>query len=324
MRLIFLFLLFPTLLCAQEFEFRQEFDTIPVEIDGWQPYAPWMGGFSKSNLDFVDLDHDGDLDIIIGNNYPLEYFHNTGTSALPSFVYASGVIGELSTMGTSAPCLADIDNDGDFDLFATSDERVWYWENTGTPETPLFELMTDSLAQIIWWAVGIDLVDIDNDGDYDLFTGTGIGTIRFYRNIGTPDSFYFQPEEYMFENIKVYDDSDPCFCDLDADGDYDLFVGNKYGKIYYYRNDGDSANYDFTFVTDNYNGIDVGGYASPEFADIDGDGDYDLFVGREPTGTTTDPGDIFFYENVGTPQVAQWELVTKNYLAIMKAIWRIA
>jgi hypothetical protein len=60
----------------------------------------------------------------------------------------------------------------------------------------------------------------------------------------------------------------------------------------------------------------VGGYASPEFADIDGDGDYDLFVGREPTGTTTDPGDIFFYENVGTPQVAQWNLITKNYISL--------
>lgn len=56
--------------------------------------------------------------------------------------------------------------------------------------------------------------------------------------------------------------------------------------------------------------------ASPEFADIDADGDFDLFVGREQTSTSTDPGDIFFYENLGTPQAAQWGLITKNYISL--------
>ncbi|MFH1862596.1 MAG: FG-GAP-like repeat-containing protein, partial [bacterium] len=89
----------------------------------------------------------------------------------------------------------------------------------------------------------------------------------------------------------------------------------------YYRNDGDSVNYDFTYVSNYYDSIDVGDYASPEFADIDGDGDYDLFVGREANAASL-IGDVFFYENVGTPQEAQFQLVAKNYL--MLDVWYIA
>ena len=44
MRFGFVILILPALLWAQEFEFRQEFDTIPVEIDGWQLQEPWAGG----------------------------------------------------------------------------------------------------------------------------------------------------------------------------------------------------------------------------------------------------------------------------------------
>jgi len=317
MRILILTLLLPTLLFAQELTFRQEFDTIPVEIDGWQPYVPWLGGLSESVPDFKDLDDDGDLDLIAGSNYPILYFENIGSAISPYYSYVQDDIGELVTIGNSAPCLVDIDNDGDLDLFAASDERVWYFENTGSSTCPYFELMTDSLEQIIWSAKTVEFVDIDNDGDSDLFTGTWIGTIRFYRNIGSVDSFYFQPEQYLFEGINVLDDSDPCFCDIDGDNDFDLFIGNKYGNIYYYCNDGDSINYDFTFITDNYNDIDVGEHASPEFADIDGDGDYDLFVGRDDIDNTVySPGDVYFYENIGTPDSAEWQLVTKNYLSV--------
>ncbi|RJP77933.1 MAG: VCBS repeat-containing protein, partial [Candidatus Zixiibacteriota bacterium] len=276
---LILYLLAPIGCWAQEFTFRQEFDTIPVEIDGWRPFVPWLGGLSYANPDFADLDADGDLDLLIASGYPILYIANMGTVNTPAFVYSSTANGNLITDGNAATAICDIDNDGDFDLFATSDERVWFFENIGTPANPAFELVTDSLEQIIWWAMGLDLVDIDADGDFDLFTGTGIGTIRFYRNIGTPDSFSFLPEQYMFENISVGDDSDPCFCDIDADGDYDLFIGNQSGKIYFYRNAGTAQQDSFTYVTNYYNGIDVGSYASPEFADLDGDGDFDLLVG---------------------------------------------
>jgi hypothetical protein len=308
-------LLLPALLCAQEFQFRQEYDTIPVEINGWHPYQPWMGGLSKSNPDFADLDSDGDLDILIGSDYPIIYFANMGNMNSPAFACSLAALGNLMTIGGSAPVLCDIDNDEDLDLFATSDERVWFWENIGTPQAPQFQFITDSLEQITWWAINLDFVDIDDDGDFDLFTGGG-GPITFYRNIGTSELFNFVLETMSFAGINVGAHADPCFVDIDADGDLDLFIGNEIGRIYFYRNDGTAQQHNFTFITNYYDSIDVDWYASPEFADIDGDADYDLFVGREQMSTTTSPGDIFFYENVGTPQVAQWNLVTQNYISL--------
>ncbi|MFH1733231.1 MAG: VCBS repeat-containing protein, partial [bacterium] len=200
---------------AQEFTFRQEYDTIPVEIDGWRPFVPWLGGLNRSIPNFVDLDNDNDLDAVIGSNVPIYFFENIGSPQSSIFTYSPETIGNLETEGWSSPCLVDIDNDHDLDMFATSDERVWYWVNIGSPETPVFVFITDSLEQITWWAVNLDLVDIDNDNDFDLFTGNGVGTVRFYRNIGTPDSFYFQPEEYVFEGINVGNLADPCFTDID-------------------------------------------------------------------------------------------------------------
>jgi len=56
---------------------------------------------------------------------------------------------------------------------------------------------------------------------------------------------------------------DPTFCDIEADGDLDLFIGDANGNIWFYRNDGDSANYNYIYVTDHYLILDAGDYASP-------------------------------------------------------------
>src|SRR5262249_19595630 len=69
--------------------------------------APWL----------VDLDADGDLDLVAGaGDGTLHYFLNTGTAAAPAFAEQTGVGNPLSgqDVGTqSVPALADIDSDGD-------------------------------------------------------------------------------------------------------------------------------------------------------------------------------------------------------------------
>jgi len=78
--------------------------------------------------------------------------------------------------------------------------------------------------------------------------------------------------------------SNPELIDIDNDGDLDLFIGEYYGWIYFYRNDGDNSTPVWTsvgYVTDSSGGtIDVGSWSRPDFADIDGDGDLDLFIGE--------------------------------------------
>jgi hypothetical protein len=63
MRFIFLFLLLPTLLFAQEFQFQQEISTIPVTIGSQDLIAPWTGGSTGSDPEFCDIDADSDYDM---------------------------------------------------------------------------------------------------------------------------------------------------------------------------------------------------------------------------------------------------------------------
>jgi len=317
-------MLLPALLWAQEFQFRQEFDTIPVEINGWQTLAPWGGGESVSYPEFCDLDGDGDLDLFIGNSLGfITYYENQGTFQLPSFKLVtrawSGInLLNLTNFGHTAPEFCDLDGDGDFDFF-TGDGvgLIHHWENIGTSISPTFEFITDTLENIdIGGFSRFDFADIDHDGDFDLFIGNYYGNILYYRNDGSSAAWDLNLSSGQFAGIDVGYDASPCFVDIDADHDYDLFLGNRAGNIWYYRNDGDSANYNFTSMSNFYDSIWVDYDAAPEFADINGDGDYDLFVGRENYSNPNSPGDVFFYENTGGASIPQWQSVTTNYLSL--------
>ncbi|HLA63931.1 MAG TPA: FG-GAP-like repeat-containing protein, partial [Rhodothermales bacterium] len=87
------------------------------------------------------------------------------------------------------------------------------------------------------------------------------------------------------------------FGDLDADGDLDMMTGGNTGIFIYYPNTagagntpafGPQQNQPFGLTTD------LGGFTSPSFADLDGDGDLDLAVGLQSGGTS-------IIINTGTP-----------------------
>lgn len=142
-------------------------------------------------------------------------------------------------------------------------------------------------------------VDIDNDGDYDLFVGMFLGAVNYYENTGTSSSPTFVEElgaNHPLNGVDVGTYSMPRFVDIYDDGDYDFFIGETSGVINYYRNTG--TNSSPTFVEESgsnnpFNGIDVGSYSCPSFIDIDDDGDYDSFIGNST-------GAVNYYENTGT------------------------
>jgi len=260
---------------------------------------------------FADIDADNDYDLFIGYSEGTTYFYrNDGTAASPNMVYVTD--NYISDVGnTNAPTFADIDNDGDLDFFVGEYiGNVNYWRNIGTPANASWTFVRRNYLIIdLNSSCTPVLVDIDADGDYDLFSGEWVGFIDFFRNTGTLTDHRWNLVSENYGGIDVGDNSAPTFVDIDNDNDFDLFIGNLEGNVYYYRNDGTITVPNFALVSSNYNGIDVGDRGAPTFADIDDDNDFDLFLGNLV-------GRIWYYRNDGTASAPNWTFVTDNYEGI--------
>jgi hypothetical protein len=90
-----------------------------------------------------------------------------------------------------------------------------------------------------------------------MFIGEQEGGIFHYRNDGTPDSPNWTFVGYTPAVVDSRD-STPTFVDIDGDSDYDMFIGEGAGNINFYRNDGNPTSPIWTYVTDNYESINVG------------------------------------------------------------------
>ena len=269
---------------------------------------------------FVDIDNDGDHDLFIGKihglNYEIYFYENKGTINSPSWsecwqMLHPDIIYANKKFNSNTPAFVDIDNDGDYDLFLGKiGGTITYYENIGSPNYPYWKGIQPyyNLIDIGCNSKPIFVdIDIDNDGDYDLFIGEQNGTINYYENIGTPTSPVWAAVVENYDSINVGSDSSPTFVDIDDDGDYDMFVGMYEGRINFYENIDDSNNPSWKEFT-NYNSIDIGLLSSPTFVDIDNDGDYDMFIGA---GGGPDRGIINYYENIGGPKTPVWAGVIK-------------
>ncbi|MEJ2104084.1 MAG: FG-GAP-like repeat-containing protein, partial [Ignavibacteriaceae bacterium] len=155
-------------------------------------------------------------------------------------------------------------------------------------------------------------VDIDADGDLDIFYLDSDQTFGWFENVGNkfiPDFRY----SLLLPNGLVFTDWF-YFVDMDADGDKDYFTGNS-DVISFYRNEGSASSPYFELTSDTVkdnegNPIYSEFGSNPVFVDIDDDNDFDFITGNS-VGTLT------FYENDGTGQNYNFRFVTNVWQNII-------
>lgn len=197
---------------------------------------------------------------------------------------------------TESIAWGDYDNDGNVDLYLTSDGPNRLFHNDGGGN------FTDVTATAgvghAGFSVGTAWGDLDNDGDLDLYVVSfGSGPDVLYRNDGPtgPKGAWQFTDVAVAAGVSTNQASSRgvALIDFDRDGLLDIYV-NAIGADILYHNLG---NLTFTDVAATAGIVGVGGQGVGVVAtDVNKDGWVDLFTGNR----TSDPNVLFLNNGNGT------------------------
>jgi hypothetical protein len=229
---------------------------------------------------FADIDGDGDLDLLVtATGGPNACFLNDGAG---KFTEATASAGLTAKTGANSMALADIDGDGDLDLYITNYKVI----RTKDIYTPL-ELSFDNIVQKIG-----DTYQI-TPAFQEHYTLEIRGTKLLWFESAEPDLLYLNNGRGQFESVLftagafLDEDGKPItalkdwglmarFQDMDDDGDPDIYVCNDFeSPDRIWINDGSGrfqALPKLAIRSTSQSSMAV------DFSDVDRDGDLDFFV----------------------------------------------
>ena len=216
---------------------------------GGMPNRLFLGGSTPANevaaeagLDILDstiaaliLDFDGDLDrdVIVALDAYIVIYRNIGGGRFKE-------AGRHPASNSTSMCAADIDGDGDVDVFVCGYQSPYTGNGTPLP----YHDARNGQANLL----------LRNEGSLRFVDGSKASGL--------------DRDSTRFSFAASFED-------FDRDGDQDLYVANDFGSNSFYINDGEGR---FTEAAEAYGLRDIGAGMGVAWSDFDGDGFSDLFV----------------------------------------------
>ena len=192
---------------------------------------------------FLDYDNDGDADlyVVIDKGHGNILWRNDGPGCDGwCFVDVAPETGsdlQISGMGVA---VADYDNDGDLDMYATDILAGWLLQNQTAQGDPVFvDVTMEAGVNLNWVGWGAAFFDYDNDGWQDLYVGQGGYSVDqrniLFHNLGDGT---FQPLGTSSGANHPGFTQPVAYADFDEDGFVDIAIGNREDRYELYRNRG--------------------------------------------------------------------------------------
>lgn len=228
---------------------------------------------SSRGAAFADVNGDGFLDLYVNDAEDSNHlYQGNGNGTFVDITVASKV-GDTG-MGQGV-CFADVDNDGDLDLFVVNFDRsnnLYLNDGRGVFTNVTAKSGLDSTGNN---GFGCAFADFDEDGDVDLYVSNDGSINRLYLNDGKgvfSVTGATEGEEAAGDDGKGRGVS---VGDLNGDGHLDIYVVSPLTKNYLFLGDGSGG---FSDASDASGAGDTGAAQGVNIADVDGDGDLDIFV----------------------------------------------
>ncbi|MGQ0723405.1 MAG: FG-GAP-like repeat-containing protein, partial [Candidatus Eiseniibacteriota bacterium] len=244
----------------------------------WIVDLPGSGEEIRTAATVADVDSDGQLEFLFGSDLGNVYaFNHDGTGLTgPTGLLYSALPADLGSRIWGTVAVADLEGDGPQDIvFASWNNSLYAITAAGAlkPGFPRTEL--DDFRS------GAALGDLDDDGTLEIIAGNFDGNLYAYNHDG---SDYVSGA--ILASIGFRIGATPSLANVDADPELEIFVGGLNGKLYAYNHDGSSflAGQGGLFADLPLGaGPNEGISASAIIVDVDGDSDFEIFVGHRNT-----------------------------------------
>ncbi len=243
----------------------------------------------KLGISLADVDNDGDQDIYLCylNSYNRLLLNNGKGEFRNVSKQQNRACENMNRSNSSA--FADIDLDGDLDLFIANEEGSnRLFENDGTGHFK--DITAGSGLQTLNGGMCASFSDINNDGYPDLAVSFWYPSNKIYLNETRKNIIHFRDITASTDLAKAEPTKSNAivFADVNNDGSSDLFIANRNAANKLYLNNGQGV---FKDRSADYFGTGVFLSNGAVFADFDLDGFQDLYIANV--------GDCILYKNIG-------------------------